>query len=81
MVEINKAPFALGPCPINQAIYWGLLLSANVGIGELAIEGEPEFSQAMLDRSLECTDKSLLRFLDEEGYHENSPAYVGFGFS
>ncbi len=79
--EIRRVPFALGPCPINQAIYWGLLLSANLGIGQLAIEGEPGFSQELLELSRECTDKSLMRFLDEEGYHENGPAYVGFGFS
>ncbi|MDD5707984.1 MAG: hypothetical protein PHR35_18855 [Kiritimatiellae bacterium] len=81
--EINTVPFALGPCPpeVPQAIYWGLLISANMGIGELAIEGEPEFNQAWLDRSRECADVALTRFLDEEGYNENGPAYLGFGFS
>ncbi|MDD5707810.1 MAG: hypothetical protein PHR35_17975, partial [Kiritimatiellae bacterium] len=83
LVEIDTRPYALGDCPpeVPQAIYWGLLTSANIGIGQLAIEGEPEFNQAWLDRSRQCSDLSLNRFLDEEGYHENGPAYLGFGFS
>lgn len=78
---LYEHPWALGACPINQAIYWGLLEAGYIGLAALAMEGEPGFRQEWLEAALECSDKSLMRFLDEEGYHENGPAYVGYGFS
>lgn len=85
MQGVYSDGFSLGPAPpreeVPQAIYWGMLQSGYAGIGELAIEGEPGFSQKWLDDCKFCTMDSLNRFLDEEGYHENGPSYVDYGFS
>lgn len=81
---VYEAPFALGPPSeevVPMAIYWGMLEGAYAGIGALAIEGEPGFRQKWLDDSKAVTFKSLNRFLDPEGYHENGPSYTDYGFS